>query len=65
MSPHLATGRRAALWRRSVRDARTGDQGGASGPKAGTAASFRRACLIIAAWLLALLLVPILFFPPY
>jgi hypothetical protein len=58
MSPHLAAHRRAAVWDRQ----RSGD--GASGPRAGTVVSFRKACLIIAAWLLALLLVPIVFFQP-
>jgi hypothetical protein len=32
--------------------------------QAGTVASFRRACLIIAAWLIALLLFSILFYQP-
>lgn len=66
MSPHLATFRRAAVWNRGPHaGVRTGDQAGAHEPKPGTAASFRRACLVIAAWLLALLLVPIVFFQPF
>jgi hypothetical protein len=60
MSPHLATGLRAAAWRKPARDRREGREG-AIEPKAGTVSSFRRACFIIAAWLLAILLVPVLF----
>jgi hypothetical protein len=64
MSPHLATDRRAAAMGRSTA-ADAGVSSRAAEGQAGTALSFRRACLIIAAWLLALLLVPILFYQPY
>ncbi|HEU5311190.1 MAG TPA: hypothetical protein VFV24_07025 [Candidatus Eisenbacteria bacterium] len=66
MSPHLATDLRAAAWRgRSGPVAPSEDREDAFQPTAGTEASFRRACFIIAAWLIALLLVPMLFFQPY
>ncbi|HSE63625.1 MAG TPA: hypothetical protein VLG15_08450 [Thermoanaerobaculia bacterium] len=61
MSPHLATDRRASAWRQGDPVATAGASG-ASERQDGTAASFRRACLVIAAWLLALLLFPILFY---
>jgi hypothetical protein len=66
MSPHLATDRRAATWQPSTAGAGggAGDRLGAGESRAETVASFRRACLIIAAWLLALLLFPILFYQP-
>ncbi|HET9253287.1 MAG TPA: hypothetical protein VFP58_14330 [Candidatus Eisenbacteria bacterium] len=63
MSPHLANGLRAAAWRGVARsDAPDEERKDTSKLRAGTAASFRRAFLIIAAWLIALLLVPIVFF---
>ena len=65
MSPHLATDLRAAAWRGPAgSDVPNGAREDASTPS-GTEASFRRACFIIAAWLIALLLVPMLFFQPY
>ena len=65
MSPHLATHRRLARSKAAVRVVpRPMDQEGASDRQAGTAVSFRKACLIIAAWLIALLLVPFLFLQP-
>lgn len=65
MSPHLATGLRAAAWRGGVESAARDEDGEGVEPRAGTGPSFRRACLIIAAWLLALILVPILFTQPF
>ena len=66
MSPHVASELRAAVWSGGgSSDARVEDREEASQLRAGTGASFRRACLIIAAWLIALLLVPIFFFQPF
>ena len=61
-SPHLATHLRTAARQTRTRVVpRIRDREGASESRAGTATSFRKACLIIAAWLLGLLLVPFLF----
>jgi hypothetical protein len=55
MNPHLATHGNTRVVPRST------DREGTSENRVGTATSFRKACLIIAAWLLGLLLVPFLF----
>lgn len=65
MSPHVATDLRASAWRGtagSVAEGEDLEKGPEPGAETGT--SFRRACLIIVAWLLALLLIPILFLQP-
>jgi hypothetical protein len=66
MSPHTASELRAAVWNGGGGfRARNEGLEDTSRLRAGTGASFRRACLIIAAWLIALLSVPIFFFQPF